>query len=158
MRLSRNHRLIDNTDPESASLTLTEDERTAAIELAKARMRRPQPDPNPSFHIYDRAAWLTAADPVAEFKRQCERRGGRGGTGRLEPQAPNIVGIGDPTVLSRAELTSLDKIPLSSDPVLKAFPLEAMPDGSLRHDVHGYRRDHQTRTSSMDSRTASNAC
>lgn len=136
-RLSRRNELVDHEVPDRATVTLTKEERDAAIALAKARMRRPQVDPNPSFHVFDKATWLAADDPVGEFRRQAARRGGRGGIGRMAPEAPEIAGSGDATALSQAEVDRLDAIPLGSGPVLNAFQLHALAPSRLHHESSG---------------------
>lgn len=138
IRLSRRNELIDDDAPEHAAVILTRQERDAAVALAKARMRRPQPDPNPSFHVFDKAAWLAATDPVGEFRRQAARRGGRGGDGRMVPKTPEIATLGDPTILSTTEIARLDSIPLDSEPVLKAFQLQAIAPDRLHHAPSGH--------------------
>lgn len=136
-RVSKRNELIDDEAPDRATVTLTKQERDAAVALAKARMRRPQADPNPSFHVFDKAAWLASNDPVEEFQRQITRRGGRGGIGRMMPKAPETVASGDATVLSKAEMARLDAIPLTSEPVRTAFQLSAVAPSRLHHDGAG---------------------
>lgn len=138
VRLSRRNELVDDEAPDHAPEMLTRQERDAAVALAKARMRRPQPDPNPSFHVFDKAAWLAASDPVEEFRRQAARRGGRGGIGRMVSKTPEIAVLGDPTVLSTTEIARLDAIPIASEPVLEAFQLQAIAPDCLHHGPSGH--------------------
>lgn len=136
-RLSRRNELVDDEAPVRTTVTLTKEERDAAVALAKARMRRPHADSNPSSHVHDKAAWLASDDPVGEFQRQIERRGGRGGIGRMTPEAPEIAASSDATILSKAEIHRLDAIPLNSDPVLRAFQLSTFAPSRLRHNPSG---------------------
>ncbi|MCP4735232.1 MAG: relaxase domain-containing protein [Bosea sp.] len=137
VRLSRRNQLVDDLAPEHRSEAITDEEREAAIQLAKARARRPQRDSNPSFHIFDKAAWLDAAHPVAEFRRQASRPGARGGVGRLEPRSPQPAAFGDATVLSATEMTRLNAVSFTSEPVITAFDLVQTNPAELVHRPSG---------------------